>query len=217
MARKFPNKGMLGRTRQGFKTAKPKIVVVCEGKLTEPSYFKDFTDHYNNPLVTVTTVGGCGVPISVVERAIDEKRQLVTYARQTKDSYDQQFEVWAVFDRDEHPKVQVPRALQLARDNDIRVAYSNPCFELWGLMHFSCVAKPGSHQQTQRELKRVLPGFCHERHPVMNFELLAGRYPKAVSNSVRALRDRENEGRAHSDPSTSVHLLTEQIRLFGRS
>lgn len=111
MTRRFPNKGLLGRERQGFKAAKPKIVVVCEGKLTEPTYFKDFTDYHNNPLVAVTTIGGCGVPVSVVQRAITEQQHLAKLARQSKDSYDHRFEVWAVFDRDEHPNPQVPTAL----------------------------------------------------------------------------------------------------------
>ena len=216
MTRKFPNKGPLARTAKGFKRPKPTIVIVCEGKVTEPTYFKSFTECYSNTLVTVITIGGCGVPVSVVQRAIDQKHELTKLARLSKNSYDQQFEVWAVFDRDAHPKPQVPKALELARYNGIHTAYSNPCFELWGLMHFSCVAKPGSHQQTQRDLKRLLPSFCHERNPILPFDTLASRYAAAVVNAKRALKDRETENQPHGDPSTSVHLLTEQIRHFGR-
>ena len=130
MARKFPNKGLKGTTGRpspGLIPAKPKIVIVCEGKVTEPRYFNDFTDHHGNSLVTVTTIGGCGVPLCVVERAVREKHALTHTARRSKDSYDQQFDVWAVFDRDAHPKPQVPQAFALAKRHGIRIAFANPC------------------------------------------------------------------------------------------
>jgi len=39
-----------------------------------------------------------------------------------------------VFDVGEHPKL--PEALDLARRHEIAVAISNPCIELWFLLHF---------------------------------------------------------------------------------
>ena len=192
-------------------------MIVCEGKVTEPRYFHDFTDHHANALVTVTTIGGCGVPLSVVERAIREKQALTKTARRSKDSYGQQFDVWAVFDRDAHPKPQVPLALALAKRHGIQIAYSNPCFELWGLMHFACVARPGSHKQTQRELKRLLPKFCHEKNPIFDFNVLVSKYAIALRHATQALKDRASEGQTNGDPSTTVFQLTEQIRRFGKT
>lgn len=216
MAYQFRVAKSLTRRALGSKSPKPKILVVCEGKITEPRYFKDFTDWCGNALVTVTTVGGCGVPISVVERAIGEKAQLIREARKSKDSFDDHFEVWAVFDRDAHPKPQVPQAIALANKNKIHIAYSNPCFELWGLMHYSCEARPGHHCETQKKLKTILDGYCHEKNPVLSFEQLRSKYTYAVSNSAKALRNRQDEGQIHGDPSTTVHFLTERIREFGK-
>jgi len=84
-------------------------------------------------------------------------------------------------------------------------------------MHFSCVARPGSHHETQRDLKKVFPTFCHEKNPVFTFEPLKSKYSGAVTNATKALKDREAEGRKNGDPSTTVHLLTERIRQFGRA
>lgn len=39
-----------------------------------------------------------------------------------------------MFDIDEHPHVN--RAIQTAADNGIGIAVSNPCLELWYLLHF---------------------------------------------------------------------------------
>jgi hypothetical protein len=205
------------RRRQPQREPKPEIVVVCEGKVTEPRYFEDFKALSGNSLVTVTPIGGCGVPVSVVERAIEVKHERERAARRSRDSFDLRFEVWAVFDRDAHPDGQVPRAFALAEKNGVLVAYSNPCFEVWGLMHFACYARPGHHHECQAELRRQLHGFCHEKNPVFDVRLLERRYADAVRNAERALKERENEGTLHGDPSTSVFLLTERIRKYGKS
>ncbi|MGH3940412.1 MAG: RloB family protein, partial [Pseudonocardiaceae bacterium] len=44
---------------------------------------------------------------------------------------------WCVFDVEwpkNHPNLK--QAIQLARDHNIRLAISNPCFELWLILHF---------------------------------------------------------------------------------
>ena len=198
------------------RTPRPEIIVVCEGKVTEPQYFSDLRAVFRNTLVKITAIGGCGVPVSVVERAIFERKLRIQLARKTGDSFDSQFEVWAVFDRDEHPKRQVPDALDLAKSNGVSVAYSNPCFELWGLMHFSCYARPGHHHEVQAALKRQLPGYCHEHNPVVKVSDLRDRYETAVKNARQSLVDRQSEGTPLGDPSTNVFELTEKIKEFGQ-
>lgn len=212
MARSFRPVAKLERSSQGNRLPKPKIVIVCEGKKTEPTYFEDFKKSHSNGLVEVESIGGCGVPISVVERAIEERKQLQAKARKSRDSFDLFFEVWAVFDRDEHPVGQVPRALELAASNAIKIAYSNPCFEVWGLMHYKCCARPGHHHDTQSELKSLLKDYCHDTNPIFSLQILSPMYFDAVRNASRALAQREQEGHPSGDPSTTVHLLTERIR-----
>jgi hypothetical protein len=204
------------KRRVALREPKPEIVIVCEGKVTEPRYFDEFRSFSGNSLVTVTSIGGCGVPVSVVERAICEKAERVSRARKSRDSFDLLFEVWAVFDRDAHPKRQVPDAISLAAQNDIQVAFSNPCFEVWGLMHFGIFNRPGHHHEAQAELKKALNGYCHEKNPVMDVRALWERYPDAVTNAERALAARAAEQTPQGDPSTGVHILTERIREFGK-
>jgi hypothetical protein len=160
-----PRSSKLAR-RGPRRTPRPEIVVVCEGKVTEPRYFTEFRALYGNSLVTVTAIGGCGVPVSVVQRAIEERHSRRQAARKSGDSFDTLYEVWAVFDRDEHPKEQVPEAFNLAVQHGINLAYSNPCFEVWGLMHFSCFDRPGHHHQAQALLKQQLDGYCHQMNPI---------------------------------------------------
>ena len=51
-------------------------------------------------------------------------------------------EYWCVFDVDEHPYLN--RALELARTSGISIALSNPCLELWFLLHFEGDGRPES-------------------------------------------------------------------------
>jgi hypothetical protein len=149
----------------------------------------------------VTTIGGCGVPLSVVERAVQEYDCRIKKKNKSTDSFEI-FEVWAVFDRDAHPEKQVPNAFKLAATNNIFVAFSNPCFEVWGLMHFSCFGKPGHHHEAQAVLKSKLPSYCHTKNPYIDALALHNRYSEAVRNSIQALDARKNEQNMNGDPST---------------
>ena len=100
-----------------------RIVVVTEGKKTEPGYLRVFSRLFRVPTVEVVPIGVGEDPRSVVERAIKEARSLVGDAASQRDA------VWAMFDRDDHATFEEAR--RLAADHGIPVAVSNPCFELW--------------------------------------------------------------------------------------
>ncbi len=107
------------------KKEKPTILIVCEGKNTEPSYFEQF----KLSLATIKTVGKGFNTVSLVKQAI---------ALSKKGNYEK---IWCVFDAD--PKPDNPKqsqnfnaAVKLATANGFGVAYSNQAFEYWLLLHF---------------------------------------------------------------------------------
>ncbi len=107
------------------KKEKPTVLVVCEGKNTEPSYFNQF----KLSTATIRTVGKGFNTVSLVKQAI---------ALSKKGNYEK---VWCVFDAD--PKPDNPKqaqnfnlAVKLATANGFGVAYSNQAFEYWLLLHF---------------------------------------------------------------------------------
>jgi hypothetical protein len=150
--------------RRPTRSPKPSIIVVCEGGKTEVEYLNEFTADHGNHLVDLQTIGGVGVPETIVDRAIDEHRRLSRYARRKgADSYDGAFSVWAMFDVDAHPKVIEARTRALS--NSIRVAFSNPCIELWALLHFSDSDGPLSRSEAQDRLRRFMPDYHHSSNP----------------------------------------------------
>lgn len=73
-----------------------------------------------------------GTPLTLVERAVAAKRDS---AREEARSRGRAYEdIWCVFDVDEHPNV--PRAIELASQHGIEIVISNPCIELWFILHF---------------------------------------------------------------------------------
>jgi len=71
MERRFRDPGKTERKAKATREPKAKVVIVSEGKRTEPEYFNDFARLNRNGLVEVKTVGLGAVPSSVVIRAIE--------------------------------------------------------------------------------------------------------------------------------------------------
>ena len=184
---------------------KPRLLVFCEGKNTEPQYIEAFRKWCRNPRVDVEIAKERGVPLTLVRAAKERKLDSEKEARKAEDDNIAYDEVWCVFDVDAHPNLN--DAQQMARDNDIKLAISNPCFELWLLLHFR--ENPG--MQHRHDLQKMVGDFIPDYDKHVNFDLLKEGYPTAVTRAQRldaqAANDRE-EGR---NPTTGVYRLTESI------
>ena len=136
--------------REPFQDSKPIILIVCEGEKTEPQYFDGFRKAYRNPRVDIEICSEHGVPLTLVKiakRRKQERREVADRERDENIAYDS---VWCVFDVDDHP--QINEAKQMAKTNEIDLAISNPCFELWLILHFR--NNPGmQHRDRLREIR----------------------------------------------------------------
>jgi hypothetical protein len=180
--------------------------VVCEGKKTEPLYLRRFQHEVRNPRVHVETIGAAGVPVSVVETAIDLRAKASQAARREHDDNLLWDQVWAVFDIDDHPNVE--RAKELARKGGISLAISNPCFELWALLHFVDWRRHIERGRLRQELQRYLPEYGKE----LNFEAMNSSYDVAVRRAHTLQEDAIAAEAPGRNPTTYVFLLTEVIR-----
>jgi RloB-like protein len=192
--------------RRPNRVPRPRILVVCEGEVTELSYLRSFVNYERARLIDVEFYGEGGVPKTLVERAVDRKRAAEREARRQRDYFLKYEEVWCVFDVDGHPNLSA--AIDQARANGIRLAISNPCFELWALLHFADQRAHIERQHVRLACRQHIP----ELAKLLPFQVLIERYEQAVDR-VRALaRWQEQQGRRGANPSTDVFLLTERIR-----
>ena len=182
-----------------------RIVVVTEGAVTEPGYLRTFYRlHGDRSSVRLVLIRGAADPRAVVERAIEESKKLKRDPLGSRDT------VWAMFDRDEHSRFD--EAKNMARGNGIRLAVSDPCFELWGILHYQECNAPLDRHDCQKKLDELCPGYRNKKGKVFDDpEVIESKYQDAVGRAENALTRRREEGDPEGNPSTTVHHLTEHI------
>lgn len=191
--------------RTSFLAPKPRLLIVCEGKVTEPQYFRGFANACQNPRVSLEVIKEVGVPLTVVTTARDQMQEAKKAAVKEKDDNLEYDSVWAVIDVDEHPNMS--DAIQMARDNGVQLAISNPNFELWLLLHFR--EHPGA--QHRDVVKKLLTGFLKDYDKHVDYKHCEAGYAEAVKRASRLGTCDLQKCLPGPNPSTGVHALTESI------
>ena len=197
--------------RSPFIEPKPLILVVCEGAVTEKEYLKGFANWFRNQQISIK-------PFEIAEEFGRASLSLVREAKRLKQAAENKADgegdpnlrydsVWCVFDVDDHP--DIPNAREMARDNGIELAISNPCIELWLLLHFR--GNPGmQHRDRVREmLTTFVPGY--DKHVDFKKDYAPG-YEQAVSYAKTLDQLAERDGEDGRNPTTGVYRLTSLIR-----
>lgn len=125
--------GSKGRPRRCVSrvAVRRELLVFVEGIRTEEIYLVYWHRRFRDR-VSVTIDPYRGAPLQLVEHAVAAKQAEARDARRGRGrAHDQ---IWCVFDRDEHPNV--PQAIDVGARQGINAALSNPCLELWFLLHF---------------------------------------------------------------------------------
>lgn len=177
-----------------------RFLIVCEGEETEPNYFRSFRVPKD-----VIDVRGLGKdPSQLVEAAIE--------IRDNEGDYDQ---VWCVFDRDSWTKQNFNQAIKYAQNKDIKIAYSNEAFELWYLLHFDYRDTAMSRTKYRTALTKKL-NKKYEKNSKTIYEDLETIQPQAIKNAEKLLEQYNPPNPADDNPSTTVHLLVEELNRFIR-
>ena len=160
--------------------------------------------------------GPLGVPKTVAEKAIEfahERGLAKTKVRRRKklDSYEENDEVWAVFDRDDHPAYK--EAIEDCRGAGIPFAYSDPCFELWLLLHLMSFDAPCHRHTIQKKLEKQLEGYDPDSGKTADFGPLIDILELAENRAERQRDSRREEGEEDGNPSTNVYELTRAMKL----
>jgi hypothetical protein len=159
------------RRRVGSVPVRPQILVFTEGERTEPDYVQAWHRRFRG-LVNVALDRRHGTPLTIVRHAVQAKRD---DAREARGGQGQAYDaIWCVFDVDEHPFMA--ETAELARAHEIHVALSNPCIELWFLLHFddqrahldrhAAQRKADAHLGGGKGLDDAAFGRLTERHAV---------------------------------------------------
>lgn len=117
-------------------------------------------------------------------------------------------EVWCVFDFDVH--LHVPEAIELARRNEINVAASNPCIELWFILHHEDQTAHIEREAVQRRAAELLG--CGKHLTSDALATLGPHFAEAVRRAKQLDGKHAGDGSPpRSNPSTDVWRLAERI------
>jgi hypothetical protein len=197
-------------------------LIVCEGEKTEPNYFKWWQKQLEN--IRRAAKSKCGIDVnsyndeikvkgegkntnSLVKKAVELTEQA---SIDHKINYTQ---VWCVFDRDSFKPENYNTAIEQARAEDFKVAYSNEAFELWYLLHFDYVNTGVSRKQYKKMLTKRLAEKYKKNDPEIYEKLL--KHPKAdqqeaIENAKKLLNKNAGDYANHN-PSTTVFELVESL------
>ena len=118
-----------------------------------------------------------------------------------------------MFDRDEHERFD--EAVSLCKMNGIGVARSNPCFEVWLILHMVDYDRQDDRHRVKDEFQRLVLEHGLELAGNALFEKLMATIEDAEERADKLKRRREEEGQPYGRPSTTVGELTKAIRRAG--
>lgn len=157
------------RSRASRET-KPIIFIFCEGIKTEPLYFSSWRTR--------------GMSMQILQVSHTDPVGIVRDARKLLENYD--FEpragdsAWCVYDVDENEDTAIESALKFAESKKFNVVVSNPCFELWYLLHFQAIYSPTNGANISQLLKKHIPDY-QKNNPV--YSLLKPHVATAITNA----------------------------------
>lgn len=220
-----------------FPYGKPKLyVIAAEGDKTEYKYFDTLQKIYQEKfrkgnlhveyLERPQTEAGESNP-DYVERMVD------IFLENNKD-YDFQEdydELWFIVDTDEYSNRQevILHLAEKCRENSLfSLGLSNPCFDLWLILHFAdldelvnqYLPSPEDHtiqqyletiaiKQRARTCKQLLPYLHHNQQPL--YEIYIGRIPQAIPRAKHLGDCDPCSGDFPDALCTSVYRLLENI------
>ena len=173
------------------------IGVCCEGRVTERQYLRDLAARHD--VATVKFIRDGKDPGKLVDDAV----------RARDDHYD---EVWCVFDVDGR---DVWDDVERAIAGGVNVALSNPCFELWALLHFQDGSAPTDQNRLRVKLRKHQPRY----DKALDVDLMAKGHEDACRRG-EALQQSANEEsallgeprRRWKNPTTGVYVLARVLR-----
>jgi hypothetical protein len=189
------------------------LLIACEDSVSAPLYFRAiFNDLKNNYAIAASSLVITKHKHTDPDGILDDLLNHPNY----KD-FDHQ---WIVIDRDVertngggHTLKNFNQAIARARDKKIKVAYSNPCFEIWYLLHFDYrntaidrdeLVKLLKHDYQYSKNKLFFPNQDRQKTAIRN-----------ATNLIQSWVDPQGTTKPATDnPSTTVHDLVTLLNGF---
>lgn len=163
----------------------PTFFVFCEGK-TEAAYVDLLRRSFRVPVEIIVRVSDSNISQPYIDRC---KRDRFTTR------YDKTF---LMFDLD------MPGMLEhLRKIKDATLLLSNPCIEYWFLLHYNDVSREISSAECLTRLKAIDAEYSKGD--------FSAAMKKVLIEGIETAAARAKSQEAYSNPSSTIHLLTNEI------
>lgn len=193
--------------RRGNRDVRQRFLLLCEGIVTEREYFAHMRKELRGTLVTIEISKERGDPLKLVQEAARLLRESSRQAKRAQDDYMRFDSVWCVCDVDEHHRLD--DAVQLAKRQDVNMAISNPCFELWPALHFESCGRYMTAGDLKAIIRRHMPGY----EKSLDCKKLERRQEEAILRAIALDKQHDRDGKpSQSNPSTGVWRLVQRLK-----
>lgn len=190
------------RRKVGGRERRKKFVIVCEGTVTEPIYFRKYRTRYDN------------LEVIIPDSRCTDPKGLVKFCQEQIDYYPLDFRygdvIWCVFDWDNNTQEAIFAAFRKAKN--VKLCLSNPSYELWYLLHFMDRFSKLNNDELKEKLEKYIPNYDKSKD---YFELLESKRISAISRAKRLNQMHEKNGvdlkSINSNPSTQVFKIIEEL------
>ena len=187
---------------------KKRFLIVVEGAVTECQYFNAIRTLRRISTANIEVIPpGPTSPVEMVEKALQLRNK-----SKRSDPYDQ---VWCVFDAEakltQPARVGFQEALDRAGRQKIQIAYSNPCFELWILLHHEDCNAWKSSDAVKSRCSQL---NCVQGKKIQNIQQMLQRHDEARRRAEALVQNHDQNGTTTSadrNPETTVHLLVDAL------
>ena len=195
------------RKASGRRKRNPVVYLICEGSETEIRYFKKFRSRECNIDI---------VPIpsqyKSADKLVQKARATIGYSPYYPDEGDI---IWCVFDRDDNTNAMLSKEKQMAIKEGYQIAFSNPSFEVWFLLHFNNQTTPVENCETAIKLLKKKGRLEQYEKNKEVYEQLKPLQEAAIDRAkkrVAALQAEHTEILSReSNPVTTVAELVEYL------
>lgn len=186
-------------------------LIASEGKRTEVFYFDGFKHEINERFKN--SIQSYEIEIhGVGKETLRVIEEIVEYSRRLPILYEN---IWAVFDKDDFPKDDFDNAIHKAEELGINVAWSNECFELWYLLHFSYSQSALHRDVISEKLDVEFNKMGLGKYDKTSADLYSILKPK-VRTAIKNARKLEEQTEytlppSKRNPNTKVYLLAQEL------
>lgn len=190
-------------------------LIVCEGKKTEPNYFKALFNYINSKSskkINIKIVGlgkNTKSVVNSVDTFFNYSDKLVS---NTKIPYGK---VFTVFDKDSFTEDNFNSAISMSKNRGFIPLWSNECFELWFILHYEYFHSNISRKEYFKKLTLLMEKDYEKNNN--HFDLL-GQLSKveiALKNS-RKLYNKYDKSETPSKkvPCTTIFKIFDEIECY---